>query len=129
VCQLCFWVSKPLCHPYYWRKKWVALMNIGDSNRIADKQNHLSNTELIQLMLHLPCKSVDGKMKTPSPSRLCDIEQLADPVRQGVASSNKCWQPSSCQLQNVVRSIIRASPACPHTLQCHFLWTAKCHRA
>jgi hypothetical protein len=36
-------------------------MNIGNSNRIADKQNHLASTELNQLMLHLPCKSVDGK--------------------------------------------------------------------
>jgi hypothetical protein len=34
-------------------------MNIGNSNRITDKQNRLSNTELNQLMSRLPCKSVD----------------------------------------------------------------------
>jgi hypothetical protein len=78
-------------------KTWVAWMNIGDSNRIADKQTHFSNTELNQLMWGLPCKSVDGKTKTPSPSKLCD-EEIADPVMQGVAipSANKCWWPSSC---------------------------------
>jgi hypothetical protein len=40
-------------------KMWIAWMNIGNSNRITDKQNRLSNTELNQLMSRLPCKSVD----------------------------------------------------------------------
>jgi hypothetical protein len=60
-------------------KMWIAWMNIGNSNRITDKQNHLSNTELNQLMSRLPCKSVDDKTKTPSFPKLCD-EEIADPV-------------------------------------------------